>query len=202
MSFETDTSELRQGGRLFTSAGSDIAADVEGVIDSQMIDFKRAATSNFREHEASGSYRDNITLDFNSETSSRFQYEGSRQVRFDVPHSYAELGTGERGLDGDDLDYMRTVDGSVGYESPDEPPPFDVIYQWARDRGVTPIEYNSFYAMVDAIRYTIADKGTNPVKSVVKLWPEQKNIITTNVRSAVRDAAADFRMRQKRVSST
>jgi len=202
MSFETDTSELRQGGRLFMSAGSDIAADVEGVIDSQMIDFKRTATNNFREHEASGSYRDNINLDFNSETSRRLQYEGSRQVKFDVPHSYAELGTGERGLDGDDLDYMRAVDGSVGYESPDDPPPFDVIYQWARDRGVTPIEYNSFYAMVDAIRYTIADKGTNPVKSVVKLWPEQKNIIRTNFESAVRDAAADFRTRQKRVSST
>lgn len=43
--------------------------------------------------------------------------------------------------------------------TPNSPPPFDAIADWARERGLQPDGDQSFASMVDAIRWSIARNG-------------------------------------------
>jgi|APHM01.1.fsa_nt_gi hypothetical protein len=199
--FDTDVEQLRDGAELLPAVGANIVIQSDDVVDESMLDLYETARKRYAAREASGDWRNNISTDARQVVDRTQRLEKSRSIRFDTPYSFAELGLGDRGLDGSDLSYVAKSQ-SVGFESPSEPPPFGRIFQWALDRNLVPREYDSFYAMVDAIRYTIEREGTDPVKSVVFEWVDTKAEMYEDFQSVVSKSVDAFDREQKRIAAT
>jgi|APHM01.1.fsa_nt_gi hypothetical protein len=201
MGFDVDTSELRKGGSELSATGRQIVDRGGDIPSDHILQLQTYARETFRSRQASGNWRKNINTGFNREIDTSHRVEKSRSLKFKTPYSYAELGTGPRGIGGDSILLKEFVgDGSDGFDAPSSSPPFDKIRQWAFNKGITPEEYNSFTAMVEAIRYSIKDDGTDAIGSVIGLWAEQQNLMERDFKQVIEDEVANFHTRQKRIS--
>jgi len=94
---------------------------------------------------------------------------------------YLEYGTGDRGR----TDDLR---GSITYDGPSGLPPYDPILQWVVAKNLQSNEYDSQYALAEAIQRTIGEEGTFPHPFVRPAWrgPYGKVGIVTENRRALR----------------
>lgn len=99
---------------------------------------------------------------------------------------YLEHGTGQRGQS----DSMR---GSIPFPSPDPLPPFDPILQWVLAKNLTPTEYDSKYALAEAIQRTIGAEGTYPSPFIRRAWrgPRGKRHIKAKNKDALSRSVRD-----------
>jgi len=99
---------------------------------------------------------------------------------------YVEHGTGQRGAE----DSMR---GSIPFPSPDPLPPFDPILQWVLAKNITATEYDSKYALAEAIQRTIGEEGTYPYPFIRPAWrgPRGKRHIIASNKNALSRSVRD-----------
>jgi len=96
---------------------------------------------------------------------------------------YLEHGTGSRGA-------KDTLRGSIPYPAPSGAPPFDPILTWVVSKPVIPQEYDSQYALAEAIQQRIGQVGTYPHPFIRPAWrgPRGKRQIIAKNKAAMKAA--------------
>lgn len=100
---------------------------------------------------------------------------------------YLEHGTGFRAR-------RDTLPNHDSYKAPDGLPPLNPILSWVIAKNITSEEYDSRYALAQAIRETIGEQGTFPHPFLRPSWfggQGYRNVITANKR-AMRRAVRRF----------
>lgn len=87
-------------------------------------------------------------------------YRNTGEAVGDVTVTPESEGADEYKVGGDVVQLAVAEFGRV--PTPDSPPPFEAIADWARERGIRPEDGQTFEQMVDGIRWSIADDGLPP----------------------------------------
>jgi hypothetical protein len=87
-------------------------------------------------------------------------YRTTGEAAGDITVTPTEEGAEEYEVGGDVVQLAVAEFGRV--PTPNSPPPFDAIADWARERGLRPEGEQSFEEMVEALRWSIAEEGLEP----------------------------------------